>query len=77
MQLVERHVIDSKDSRYAIIDEAAFKSKNLYNAALYEIRQTFFSEGVYLTYYEIEQPMRKTPPSSLDTHDFPKRIESG
>jgi putative transposase len=38
MQLVEQHVIARSDSRYAAIDEAAFKSKNLYNAALYEIR---------------------------------------
>ncbi|MGZ3627656.1 MAG: RNA-guided endonuclease InsQ/TnpB family protein [Ktedonobacteraceae bacterium] len=58
MQLVERHVIDRKDPRYAIIDEAAFKSKNLYNAALYEMRQTFFTAGVYLTYYEIEHRMQ-------------------
>jgi uncharacterized phage-like protein YoqJ len=44
MQLVEQHVIDKSDSRYAVIDEAAFKSKNLYNAALYEIRQAQQSE---------------------------------
>ena len=41
MQLVEQHIIDRCDPRYAVIDEAAFKSKNLYNAALYEIRQAF------------------------------------
>jgi hypothetical protein len=29
MQLVERHCIDKHDSRYAVIDETAFKSKNL------------------------------------------------
>ena len=45
MQLVEQHVIDRKDPRYGVIDEAAFKSKNLYNAALYEIRQAFIHEG--------------------------------
>jgi putative transposase len=33
MQLVERHVIRRSDPRFAVIDEAAFKSKNLYNAA--------------------------------------------
>jgi hypothetical protein len=37
MQLVEQHVIDKHDPRHAVIDEAAFKSKNLYNAALFEI----------------------------------------
>ena len=35
MQLVEQHVISKRDPRYSVIDEAAFKSKNLYNAALY------------------------------------------
>jgi hypothetical protein len=41
VQLVEQHCIDKRDPRYRVIDEAAFKSKNLYNAALYEIRQAF------------------------------------
>jgi hypothetical protein len=30
MQLVEQHVINRKDPRYAAIDVAAFASKNLY-----------------------------------------------
>jgi putative transposase len=58
MQLVEQHVIDRKDPRYAIIDEAAFKSKNLYNAALYEIRQAFIHEGKYLNYSEMDKRMQ-------------------
>jgi hypothetical protein len=41
MQLVEQHIISRNDPCYPVIDEAAFKSKNLYNAALYEIRQAF------------------------------------
>ncbi len=32
MQLVEQHCINKHDLRYSVIDEAAFKSKNLYNA---------------------------------------------
>ena len=50
MQLVEQHVIRRNDPRYNVIDEAAFKSKNLYNAALYEIRQAFIHESIYLPY---------------------------
>src|SRR6266568_2791008 len=34
MQRVEQHVISRGDPLYAVIDEAAFKSKNLYNAAI-------------------------------------------
>lgn len=50
MQLTERHVIDRNDPRYLVIDQAAFASKNLYNAALYLIRQSYIFEGKYLTY---------------------------
>jgi putative transposase len=58
MQLVEQHVIDKNDPRYSVIDEAAFKSKNLYNAALYEIRQSFIHEGKYLNYNEMQRRMQ-------------------
>jgi putative transposase len=58
MQLVERHIIDTNDPRYAAIDEAAFKSKNLYNAALYEIRQSFIFQKKYLTYNQMDKLMQ-------------------
>ncbi len=58
MQLVEQHCIDRHDPRYSVIDEAAFKSKNLYNAALYQIRQAFIHEGKYLNYNEIDRRMQ-------------------
>lgn len=58
MQLVEQHVIDRDDPRYAAIDAAAFQSKNLYNAALYEIRQAFIHRGVYLPYEEMDRRMQ-------------------
>jgi putative transposase len=35
LQLVEQHVVSKDDPRFAVIDAAAFASKNLYNAALY------------------------------------------
>jgi transposase len=58
MQRVEQHVIDRRDPRFAVIDVAAFQSKNLYNAALYEIRQSFIKEGKYLNYNEIQRRMQ-------------------
>jgi putative transposase len=58
MQLVEQHVIDKSDPRYSVIDEAAFQSKNLYNAALYEIRQSFIHEKKYLNYNEMQRRMQ-------------------
>jgi putative transposase len=59
MQLVERHVIDKKDPRFAVIDAAAFASKNLYNAALYEIRQAYIFEGRYLNYNTMDKLMQQ------------------
>ena len=58
MQLTEQHVIKRNDPRFAVIDAAAFKSKNLYNAALYEIRQAFIHEGKYLHYNEMDKRMQ-------------------
>src|SRR5260370_7983762 len=60
VQLVEQHCIDKRDPRYRVIDEAAFKSKNLYNAALYEIRQAFIHEGNYLDYTEMDRRMQSS-----------------
>ncbi|MFL5698355.1 MAG: RNA-guided endonuclease TnpB family protein, partial [Ktedonobacteraceae bacterium] len=58
MQLVEQHVIKQTDARYLAIDQAAFASKNLYNAANYIIRQSFIHEGVYLCYEEMSSRMK-------------------
>jgi putative transposase len=59
MQLVEKHVISKTDPRFALIDRAAFASKNLYNAALYEIRQHFIFVGKYLSYKQMDKIMQK------------------
>ena len=59
MQLVEKHMISKTDARYAFIDRAAFASKNLYNAALYEIRQEFIFCGKYLNYNQMDKRMQK------------------
>lgn len=58
MQLVEQHVIQKTDGRYAAIDAAAFASKNLYNAALYEIRQAFIFNQTYLNYSQMDKRMQ-------------------
>lgn len=58
MQLTEQHAIGRDDPRFAAIDAAAFASKNLYNAALYEIRQAFIHHGTYLSYTEMDRRMQ-------------------
>ena len=58
MQLVEQHIIGRNDPRYIAIDAAAFASKNLYNAANYEIRQVFIREGCFLSYNSLDKLMQ-------------------
>ena len=58
MQLVERHVISRNDPRYGVIDAAAFASKNLYNAANYELRQAFIHEGRFISYNQLDKLMQ-------------------
>ena len=58
MQLTERHIIKSTEHRFAQIDELAFKSKNLYNAANYVIRQSFLYGGGYVSYNEMNRLMK-------------------
>ncbi|MEG4442618.1 transposase [Microcoleus sp. AT9_B4] len=58
MQLAERHIIKSTEHRFAQIDELAFKSKNLYNAANYAIRQSFVYGWSYINYNEMNRLMK-------------------
>ena len=58
MQLAERHIIKSTEHRFAQIDELAFKSKNLYNAANYAIRQSFVYGWSYINYHEMNRLMK-------------------
>ncbi len=58
MQLTERHIIKSTEHRFAQIDELAFLSKNLYNAANYVIRQSFIYGWGYVSYNEMNRLMK-------------------
>jgi putative transposase len=61
MQLAERHIIKSTEHRFAPIDQLAFQSKNLYNAANYVIRQNFTYGWGYLNYHKMAQLMKSHP----------------
>ena len=45
MRQVERHLIKPRNDLYKICDDLTFKSKNLYNAGLYQIRQSIFERN--------------------------------
>lgn len=42
MYLIEKHIINSSHSFYKECDELCFKSKNIYNQALYNVRKYYF-----------------------------------
>ena len=54
MQLVEKHIIKKGHKFYVSLDDLCFKSKNLYNATLYAIRQYFFENEKYLKYKHLQ-----------------------
>jgi len=58
MRLVEKHVIRKGSQEWKEIDDLAFKSKNLYNRANYEIRQHFFETNQILSYNEMASRMQ-------------------
>ncbi len=60
MQLVEQHIIDRHDARFAVIDPACFASKNLYNASLYQLRQAFFNHHKVPTYKKLAHALKAT-----------------
>lgn len=55
MRFVEKHIFRKTHPYYKELDSLAFLSKNLYNSALYTIRQHFCSTGKYLNYNSVQQ----------------------
>ena len=47
MYLVESTIIDEKNEYFNNLIDLCVKAKNLYNATLYDVRQTFFETGKY------------------------------
>ena len=50
MNLTEKEIIYSTDERFSLIKELCHLSKNLYNAALYDVRQYYFKTKLYRTW---------------------------
>ena len=58
--LVEQHHIKASDARFGAIDAAAFAAKNLYNKALYEVRQAFIHRGEYLPFAQVYHILKRS-----------------
>ena len=59
MRLVEQHIIKSNDPVYKELDRLCFLSKNLYNQALYRVRQQFFADKTFKNFLEINREMHE------------------
>lgn len=55
MIIAETHIIRESNLLYKELDSLCFSSKNLYNSALYQIRQHFFQTGKYLGYKKLQK----------------------
>ena len=60
MKQVEIHQIKRGEQHFDEIDELCFKSKNLFNSALYAVRQHFFETGKYLNFYSVDKIFKET-----------------
>jgi putative transposase len=58
MKLVEQHIFHKTSNRFKSLDNICFLSKNLYNSALYRIKNDFDSNGKWLRYNELEKEFR-------------------
>ena len=69
MQLTQQIIVNSKHRWYSMLDELCFKSKNLYNYALYQIRQYYKNTNKYLSYYELNTLLSKE--NQIDYRSLP------
>lgn len=53
MILTEKHIIKKSNPNYQIIDQLCFLSKNLYNVALYTLKQHYIKTGKHLGYNKL------------------------
>ena len=75
MNLTETHQIRPNHKLYSICDELCFKSKNLYNAALFEFRQSFFNKDLdTLTWQNINRIFNQS--NQFDYRELPSKVSN-
>lgn len=72
VQLVERHIIKKSNPLHKELDNMSFLSKNLYNQALYRIKQKFFETGKYLNYLNLVKQL--TQENQVDYVALPRKV---
>lgn len=72
MILSERHIIKRSNSLYGELDKICFLSKNLYNSALYAIRQYYFENKKYLSWINVNNNFVKD--KQVDYYALPCKV---
>ena len=72
MKLVRQIIYKRSDPEYNEMDELCFKSKNLYNATLYAVRQSFIKSGEYLNYNRVNKIF--TEENNVDYRALPAKV---
>ena len=71
MRLVQQTIIRSNKDSYKDIKDLCRRSKNLYNATLFAIRQHYFEHKSYLPYVEVDRLFKST--SNPDYRSLPSQ----
>ena len=82
MRQVERHWIKENHELYSVCDDLTFKAKNLYNAGLYQVRQSIFErdkckdevKSLVLTWVELVSQFRRD--KQADMLALPSKVSS-
>ena len=69
IQLTQQIIVSNKSNKFAQLDELCFLSKNLYNVALYHIRQYYKETGKYLSYNKLTKTLSDS--NNLDYRAMP------
>ena len=72
MILTERHIIKKTNPLYSELDTLCFLSKNLYNSALYTVRQYYFENKKYLSWVNINNNFVKD--KQIDYYALPCKV---
>ena len=65
IQLTQQIIISNRHRYFSMLDMLCLKSKNLYNYALYQIRQYYKETSKCLSYYDLNRVL-----SSEDQTDY-------
>ena len=70
MYLTERHIVKSNEK----LDDLCFRAKNLYNKALYLVRQHYFNHKKHLNYYSVNRLMVDS--KDVDYYALPTKVSN-